>query len=170
MPVISSMQTVWVFWVRSHAGAAGTCRRPSRPASETAPGPSRWCSANTGSCGAAGKAATRRRHLIDCVPVSDLCDEHQLSPTRSPYPMPRVISRASRGRTDQTGQARRHRLRSTRGMKNQGQLGGSSPDHSTAIGAEDSRWQGHLPSPDSLFSSGKAPRASHCPNSRFLCF
>ncbi len=27
------------------------------------------------------KAATLRRHLIDRVPVSDLCDEHQLSPT-----------------------------------------------------------------------------------------
>ncbi len=29
------------------------------------------------------KAATLRRHLIDCVPVSDLCDEHQLSPMLS---------------------------------------------------------------------------------------
>ena len=27
------------------------------------------------------KAAILRRHLIDHVPVSDLCDEHQLSPT-----------------------------------------------------------------------------------------
>jgi transposase-like protein len=27
------------------------------------------------------KVAILRRHLIDHVPVSDLCDEHQLSPT-----------------------------------------------------------------------------------------
>ena len=27
------------------------------------------------------KVAILRRHLIDRVPVSDLCDEHQLSPT-----------------------------------------------------------------------------------------
>ena len=27
------------------------------------------------------KVAILRRHLIDKVPVSDLCDEHQLSPT-----------------------------------------------------------------------------------------
>lgn len=27
------------------------------------------------------KVAILRRHLIDQVPVSDLCDEHQLSPT-----------------------------------------------------------------------------------------
>src|SRR5271154_3116482 len=27
------------------------------------------------------KVAILRRHLIDYVPVSDLCDEHQLSPT-----------------------------------------------------------------------------------------
>jgi transposase-like protein len=27
------------------------------------------------------KVAVLRRHLIDPVPVSDLCDEHQLSPT-----------------------------------------------------------------------------------------
>jgi transposase-like protein len=27
------------------------------------------------------KVAVLRRHLIDHVPVSDLCDEHQLSPT-----------------------------------------------------------------------------------------
>src|SRR5882757_3870483 len=27
------------------------------------------------------KVAISRRHLIDHVPVSDLCDEHQLSPT-----------------------------------------------------------------------------------------
>ena len=27
------------------------------------------------------KVALLRRHLIDRVPVSDLCDEHQLSPT-----------------------------------------------------------------------------------------
>ncbi len=27
------------------------------------------------------KVAILRRHLIDKVPVSDLCDEHQLQPT-----------------------------------------------------------------------------------------
>jgi hypothetical protein len=43
----------------------------------------------------------------------------------------------------------------TGGMRRQGRLGGSSPGHATAIGAEDSHWQGYLLSPDSSLSSGE---------------
>src|SRR5271157_2688308 len=43
-----------------------------------------------------------------------------------------------------------------KGMRRQGRLGGSSPGHATAIGAEDSHWQGYLLSPDSPLSSGES--------------
>src|SRR5271166_6290534 len=45
--------------------------------------------------------------------------------------------RASREQALRTGQARHHRLGQTRGMRRQRRLGGSSPGHANAIGAED---------------------------------
>ncbi len=70
---------------------------------------------------------------------------------------------AERPAERETGQARHYRLGQTGGMRRQGRLGGSSPGHATAIGAEDSRWQGYLLSPDSSLSSGEStsPRLLH---------
>ena len=51
------------------------------------------------------KVAILRRHLIDHVPVSDLCDEHQLSPTLF-YPGRSSSSRTARGLRAQERRAR----------------------------------------------------------------
>ena len=40
-------------------------------------------------------------------------------------------------------------------MRHQGRLGGSSPGHASAIGTEDSHWQGCFLTPGSPFSSGE---------------
>ena len=60
----------------------------------------------------------------------------------------------------ETDQARHHRLGQTGGMRRQGRLGESSPGHATAIGAEDSHWQGYLLSPDSHLARAKVPDQS----------
>ena len=78
--------------------------------------------------------------------------ERLLHPTARSFDPTRRDRHTTRLRT---GQVRHNRLGQTGQMRRQRRLGGSSPGHATAIGAEDSHWQGYLLSPDFPLSSGE---------------
>ena len=52
---------------------------------------------------AAEKVAILRRHLIDHIPVSDLCDQHQLSPTFFYTPGRNILRERRRSPSDHRG-------------------------------------------------------------------